>query len=330
MQIGVDGCHLLTRARLQPAYPLRNALQLRAVAAIFAGATFRNEFDQLAFKGNASADVEKSHEDEKYLWHNPEDLPMGLVANVASTIHAMDVEEASISLKRAKITDPTTAITVRNIVNGSKHKPAPKPAAAPSAGAAGGSNAKAVSRKGKATVAVAVATPLSPVSIMSARGGAGLPRPAVGEAPEQQWGRGRGAPVVSAAARSVAAAADAPVAAPTLAQMIASSRTRVAPAAAALHEVTEEEVTLVVNRLRRLPQVGHRGAASQVAAAAAAGDTVIQAKRNLLEALQSFRAKAQIAADTTVAEATKAGYVAPHAGAPMPLGRGRGAALQRR
>lgn len=289
---------------------------------VVAGPTFRGEFEELAFRGNAGAGVELSHKDEKNLWHTHADLPMLLVANVASTIQAMKTEEASISMKLASITDPVTAEAVRRMHNGAKHRPAPKAAAKPLTAAAATRAAEAKARK------EANSTPLSPSSIMHARAAAALP--AVGEAADQQWGTARGAAVVASGSRRAAAAAeqDAPVRAPTLAQVIAQQRARAAPAAAeAAHlEVEADDVALVLKTVHRLPQVGDRTAAKEVGKMSKLANDVVKAQAQLAAKMQAFRVAAQVATDATVDAASKAGYVAPSADPAtlLPLGRGRG------
>ena len=297
---------------------------------VIAGPTFRGEFAELAFRGNASAGVELSHKDEKNLWHTHAQLPMPLVPNVASTIQAMTTEEPSILTKLASITDPVTVDAVRRMHNGSKHQPAPKAVPRPGTAAAAAAARAAEAKARKA----AKSTPLSPTSLVRARAAAALPP--VGEAADQQWGTARGATVVTAASRRAAAAAeqDAPVRAPTLAQVIAQQRARAAPAAAkaANLEAEADDVALVLKTVRRLPQVGDRTAAKQVDKLAKLGDEVVKAQAELAAKVQAFRVAAQVATDATVDAASKAGYVAPSAATEslMPLGRGRGKPVPRR
>jgi hypothetical protein len=301
---------------------------LRAHVMVFAGPTFRGDFEQLAFAGNTSTAVEKSHDDQKHLWHTAGQLPMPLVSNVASTIKAMEMEDAGILPKISKITEPVTARAVRNMTNGAKHQPAPKAAPAAGGGGKGGGAAgvKGAAGKGKGK---AEHTPLSPAGIASIRRDAKLP--AAGEAADQQWGTARQAAAVSAASRAVPSEMDAPQRAPTLAQLLAVSRSRAAPAAASLHVVTDEEVAAVVQAVHLLPQVGDRAAASKVAAVDTAADTLLKARRHLLESFEAFQVKAQVATDAAVAAAKASGYVAPGnaAGAGL-VALGRGKPPQRR
>lgn len=289
---------------------------------VLAGPTLRNEFEQLAFKGNAGGDVELSHKDQKNLWHTRADLPLPLVPGIASAVAAMDAEEPSIFLKLATIGDPVTAARVRRMHNGAQHKPAPKPAAA-GRGAGGAATAATAARSARKDAAK---TPLSPSSILHARAAAAVPP--VGEAPDQQWGTARGAAVAAASRRSAAAATaelDAPLVGPTLAQLLASTRSRVAPAAAevAQLEVTAAEFATVLKTVRGLPQVGDRAAAAKVRQLEDLQRGVMKAQAQLADRMAAFRVAAQLATDTVVTAATAPGYVAPAAGALAPVALGR-------